>query len=116
MTDEEYIRKAVELAHGRWEISDLTGNAFVPPFYNSSYPLNTLEQWHLDALAAQLVRQVDALAEQIHEVDISKGEVWVGTCDSYDGIKGIAKVRGPDRTMNTIKAIVDSKALEGGEK
>jgi hypothetical protein len=53
----DMIRKAVELADGRWEVSDLTGMVFTPPFFNVSQPLDTLEQWQLDALAAQLERQ-----------------------------------------------------------
>ena len=92
MTD--YIRKAVELADGfRWlhrdqvEIPDLN-NAVLRPFE---------QQWFLDALAAQLVRQVDAVLPQQDWLTLSRP---------------FYKTNGPDRTMNTIKAIVDSGVLD----
>ena len=110
------IRKAVELAEG-WtirntEYGDLFGigdsvagiwghfndDPFKPP---------------LDALAAQLVRQVDALdgGETIafcSNNDIACVYSWnvsIGLDDTFD-------CEGPDRTMNTITAIVESGVLE----
>ena len=72
MTDEEYIRAAVEYAKG-WSayIPGISGSANPEP-----QPLD--EQAVLDALAAQLVRQI------VRDTQY-----------------------GPDRTMNTIKACVD---------
>ena len=62
----------------------------------------------LDALAAQLVRQVDALVGFDFVSDEEGGAaIYPATgkdfshCDSGEG-----------RTMNTIKAIVDSKVLD----
>ena len=92
----DYIRKAVELADtvAPWD------------FYQQNkdtIPCSTVE---LDALAAQLTRQVD-----------DSGGNWVcvePTLTSiYDGGTGrdLPPASGPDRTMNTIIAIVDSGVL-----
>ena len=101
-TDEEIIRKAVELAEGF-----SNGRGFV--IYRSrpmGCPVDNQEM--LDALAAQLVRQVDA-----HEsawIDISSN----GCCRIFcgDGDKEMATQLGPDRTMNTLRVIVESGVLE----
>jgi len=101
MSDEEYIRKAVELADG-WVLG--RNDVLHSP---CGYFADLTDQPVLDALAAQLVRQVDA-------TDAS----WVVTTskDAHvmtdDGIQA-AQAIGPDRTMNTIKAIVDSGVLGG---
>ena len=112
MSDQDYIRKAVELTDG-WRLSDdkepliyLTDEIESDEisFMSWSYP-----NWMLDALAAQLVRQVDALEclyistghDAVHVIKISG-------CTHI----GLKSVHGPDRTMNTLKAIVDSKVLE----
>jgi hypothetical protein len=94
----DLIRKAVELADGyKWlhrdqvEIPDLN-NAVLRPFE---------QQWFLDALAAQLTRQVDSL-----EWDTI---VWRKATGIYDRLlEAQTYQQGDDRTMNTIKAIVDS--------
>lgn len=98
----DYIRKAVELADGfRWlnrdqvEVPDLN-NVVLRPFE---------QQWFLDALAAQLVRQVDALDDIRCDVDSRYSEVW------GNGQQTLGKHISDDRTMNTIKAIVDSGVL-----
>ena len=106
MTD--YIKKAVELAEG-WgfpsESQFLPGS---PPIAESpSGYMGAIEATPelLDALAAQLVRQVEGagygVCIQYGCVDLTKDmqveSTWSG---------------GPDRTMNTIKAIVDSSVLE----
>jgi len=87
-----YIRQAVELADG-----------FDPSPLQNQQPF-------LDALAAQLTRQVDAISyyecvshpiytriTQLDDVGLPKHE-WYG--------------KGPDRTMNTIRAIIDSGVLK----
>ncbi len=94
MTDEKYIRKAVELAYG-WDLSDLNDE-----FWSGR------RQMMLDALAAQLVRQVDALGSPRVAVFTDGGAM-------VDGSGAYAKCRGLDRTMNTIMAIVDSGVLSG---
>ena len=94
-----YIRKAIELADviAPWD------------FYQNNedcIPCSTVE---LDALAAQLVRQVDAL-DTPDTVEITHNKVWVGYRSKSSETWRYWK--GPDRTMNTIKAIVESEVLE----
>lgn len=108
MTDKEYIRKAVELADDfLFKPYHDNGFRFLLPnepdgHYNELIRgFDNLPQWYLDALAAQLVRQVDALAPKAQRPFIS----WEST-----SISGLGMI-GPDRTMNTIKAIIDSGVL-----
>ena len=106
MTDEEYIRKAVELADG-W-----SGDSI--PALNLKLRWDHPQQaLYLDALAAQLVRQVDALGD-IVSVDI-RGQSGGPEVIVWDFRPGRSRIgvnhKGPDRTMNTIKAIVDSGVL-----
>lgn len=103
MNDQDYIRKAVELAG--WSTTRL-GNQRVAVFIPSDecdkgmlLRIGYLDQPHiLDALAAQLVRQVDQALCALDWGQLSKP---------------FYKENGPDRTMNTIKATVDSKVLKG---
>ncbi len=102
MSDTDYIRKAVELADG-----------FVPEALQVSGTENLQvgfeEQFFLDALAAQLVRQVDALPE--HGVHIYPWDTQVQWRDNCC-VAAHGDICANDRTMNTIKAIVDSKVLD----
>ena len=97
-----YIRKAVELADGFEVVADnlaISGLRLLPCDPDNPH------QVFLDALAAQLVRQVDALDEPM-AVIIERNYTTL-----MDG--GNTQVVGNEgRTMNTIKAIVDSKVLE----
>ena len=95
----DHIRKAVELADG-----------FAPEALQISKTEDMVvgfeEQFFLDALAAQLCRQVDALPM-----------LWVcvendTSCVQHGELGTRAAERGPDRTMNCIKAIVDSGVLD----
>ena len=116
MTDEEYIRKAVELADG-WEWCDggFEDDNIIESL--SGYRGSIIATPELkDALAAQLVRQVDAL--ETHRVESHAASVMVYETH-YPVNHAIAVRHGPDRTMNTIKAIVDSGVLTAtkqGEK
>lgn len=126
-TDQDYIRQAVELADG-WEfdsnhaidwidVRDARGDIKFTTAIGDDI------QETLDALAAQLVRQVDAL----ESLSFPVADTWVDTEHKQTGVYrerfgelsperlGIAS--GDDRTMNTIKAIVDSGVLatEQGE-
>ncbi len=104
----DLIKRAVELAEG-WK---LIGEIVYPPVKNSNIAMHVLnpKQWMLDALAAQLVRQVDAL-DGI-SLDNKGGKfpeliIW----DFRPGNNRMAaSQRGPDRTMNTIK--VSTEFLE----
>jgi hypothetical protein len=102
MNDQDYIRKAVELADGWWFYSDGT---YRVDFLVGTFTLSDIPQGHQDALAAQLVRQVDAAKYQMIIYSGSQSEIY----DVYEQDKGRAS--GPDTTMNTIKAIVDSNIL-----
>lgn len=102
MTD--YIRKAVELADG----FDLTENQLTFPsgHYFTVDSEMDIRDWMMDCVAAQLVRQVDALGAGY--------ECWwldADTCLVLIPGQETVKVVGANRTMNTIKAIVDSGVL-----
>ena len=116
MTD--YIRKAVELADG-WDTTRM-GNqrikVFAPHGEGGEHPLTDIgyiDQQHvIDALAAQLVRQVDALNSDVN-VFIYRKLTEVGNPTNCCGVWPVlGESEGPDRTMNTIRAIVDSGVLE----
>ena len=109
MTD--YIRKAVELADGFEVVADnlaISGLRLLPCDPDNPH------QVFLDALAAQLVRQICAISK--YDVIISKDGTEVFSGGHVKGIEydieTISMSRSDDMTMNTIKAIVDSKVLE----
>ena len=98
------IRKAIELADGFQLTRDeqyfsLPAGGYMPA-------IKDIRQHHKDALAAQLVRQVDALAFPYDAVFVTVGNTsveWpIGT--NYF-------VEGPNRTDNTINAILESGVL-----
>jgi len=114
MTD--YIRKAIELAD-EWSLVHIyDGEDWGQEFGdNSGVPTQqvliqepTKFQSSLDALAAQLVRQVDAVDGIIFN---SLGNMECAVSNVGD-VTDYSSVRGYDRTMNTIKAIVDSGVLK----
>lgn len=107
MNNEDYIRKAVELADG-WSMSSNYVNS--PTGFQDH---GECSQEIKDALAAQLVRQVDETGDI--RVDIYRDATQVfyeGPTDEemldYSG--------GHGRTMNTIKAIVDSGVLDQSDQ
>ncbi len=115
MTNEDYIKAAIGLIGG--EITDLDGGdgAFwcqvsFPHLDGDAYEVKEAHsswQWFRDLLAAQLVRQSDEVNSY---VTIMRGNSEVrGTMKA--GYKLIASHASSDRTMNTIKAIVDSEVL-----
>ena len=120
--DNDTIRKAVSLADDLAWWDDLQGNSFID-YMDGATVLRTFapdSQIILDYLAAQLVRQVDAL-EDLHVSIIPAGsEVWLqvwaheptGSVKRREAVRCIGSATGDDRTMNTIKAIVDSGVLE----
>ena len=112
MNYQEYIRQAVELADG-WRFAG-------PQLYGPSnyrYHPNKESGQHqvtVDALAAQLVRQVDAL-DTPDTVEITHDSVWVGyRSKNNESWKRTRRTKSRGRTMNTIKAIVDSGVLSTG--
>jgi len=100
----DLIRKAVELADG-WRINKM-GNIQAPCVHRSSIdrPLKPV----LDALAAQLVRQVDATAFYYVVTGPSRSAVVEGA--SSKNVIGLCEAQ--DRTLNTLKAIVESGVLD----
>ena len=96
------IKRAVELADDfSWPTRTMRAYGETP----WEEPLETPCQRFLDALAAQLVRQVDALGPD-YSVRTHPTETYV-----YEE-SGYKKCVGDDRTENTITAIVESKVLE----
>lgn len=105
MNDQDYIKVAVELADG-WALQrNERGVQYVlGPHFSMIMHFNHPIDWVLDALAAQLVRQVDNQIGSWIEVSPTLTRAY--------GNHGDHKTEGPDRTMNTIKAIVDSRVLK----
>ena len=101
MSDRDLIRKAVELADGWFMQSN--GSVFCPAVPEKCYPLSGTGPM-ADLLAAQLVRQVDAALPR-YGVCVFDDETVVECRPAH------VCVSGPHRTMNTIKAIVDSEVL-----
>ena len=102
----DLIQKAVELADGwYWGANDLVDP---PPELRPIGPVDdTMPQIYLDALAAQLVRQVEATDN--YDVEV-RG--YYATDNPLEAEDIVTDVRSPDRTLDTIKAIVDSGVLE----
>jgi len=102
MTDADYIKKAVGLADG----FEILNDKIVGELLETTEGFFSLDgQIPKDILAAQLVRQVDAL----------DGNHYIYPFDGVSDMvspDGNTKAHGPDRTMNTIRAIVDSGVLE----
>ena len=120
MNDQDYARKAIALADG-WSITiddDGEMTSFYAPMWlpqatvkelsTSGVRLDKLSQQMLDALAAQLVRQVDALRNPSVGVITSE----LGSIHIWRESKLLTESTQLGRTMNTIKAIVDSKVLK----
>ena len=111
----DILRKGVELLG--WTVDD-DGWAYDLP---ATMPkqVHISWQWFEDHVAAQLVRQVDALRDREVEGEffhtepafgsLSIGAAVVYLPDPFE-VEPII-VSGPDRTMNTIRAIVESGVL-----
>ena len=105
----DYIHKAVELADG-WHLG--TDYLYCEDQDHVIWYLEDVPQLPKDSLAAQLVRQVE-LSGDYYVAQYGDGRSSV---NQYSGTQQLAtSIRGEgDRTMNTIKAIVDSGVLEHG--
>ena len=106
----DYIRAGVELADG-WRIADgkglATAGTICCPLGTAFGVASLTREWKA-ALAAQLVRQVDAIEPPIHvNIHYRRTEL----INTKDGAVTNGRIADADRTMNTIKAIVDSKVL-----
>ena len=107
MTDTDIIKRAVELAPG-WDLTEgqLTlpsGHFFV---LNDVHAMprfeNPIQAWMLDALAAALVREVDATDAGYHVRTYPNMSEILTT---WDVVK--QRAEGPDRTENTMKVCVE---------
>ena len=123
-TNEDYIREAVELAEG-WTLrgNDLdVKRRSTGIMYNSyGFDFDTIGQFEIDALALQLARQVDALEGVELTQDRSKSEVYdfrtKSGLDYYaERTPVLHDEEEPNRAMNIIRAVVDSKVLTKGSK
>ena len=114
MTDEEYIKAAITLAEG-WRLNRFDGDLVVIDGLRLGWPTHRLvddKVWArpvLDALAAQLVRQVDATNEYLFA---SAYPGWSSVVPKGNHSTPLATHEGSDRTMNTLKCIVDSGVLQ----
>lgn len=106
MNNQDTIRKAVELANG-WRIVRTSDIIYVQSPFTGLCRLKELSRGEKDALAAQLVRQVKS-PYAVYQYPIGASVV----SDDVEDAREIAKIVGPDRTMNTIKVIVDSEVLK----
>ena len=103
MNDAEIIRRAVELAEG---FVIRCGMYWISEAY-CAYPEEAADDLiFMATLAAQLVQQVDASKDARFESDVD-GTALVG---NYGVNTAVAY--GQDRTMNTLRAIVESEVLE----
>ena len=98
MTDNKYIREAVELADG-WEWKHSIQGTVVRWNIDNSlqmmqWPEDNLPIWIKDALAAQLVRQ------------------YLHVIASQSNLDGHPVFETDGDSMNTIKVVVDSKVLK----
>ena len=115
MNDQDYIRAGIELADG-WEYDDdIHNKVWVRPDHYAYANNDDSQQIYLDALAAQLIRQVDALPDYFVSTTEGVAMVHKQLNDNTDRSEGYYEMDGDDRIMVTIKAIVDSKVLVGGE-
>lgn len=109
MNDEQYIRKAVELADGWRLVKQRDGMERMDNNVCAGFPIKVDDLDHIwvSALAAQLVEQVDALDGH----SFSSNALQWCYVSRADGAR-THFCASSDRTMNTIKAIVNSKVLE----
>lgn len=116
-TDEDYIRAGIDLADG-WDLKrQRDGKERIDNPVCVGFPIviDDLNAVWKDALAAQLVLQVDALENQPINI-VSYPDVTQVFHLRTAKDEMISYCGGEGRTMNTIKAIVDSGVLisEGG--
>ena len=105
------LRRAVELANG-FEYSEGWGAIDVMDGQSCAYscPIEDVPQFVIDALAAQLVRQVDAL--HYFRVLVKKECTTVCDASPEKGMPELGAAISLNRSENTINAIVDSGVLE----
>ena len=118
MKEQDYIKSGIELADD-WRIADgkglATAGTICCPLGTAFGVASLTREWKA-ALAAQLVRQVDAIGGADKEfisallLNVFRDATSIDDCRTMP--PGRYEVEGPDRTMNTIKVVVDSKVLK----
>ena len=104
----DYIRAAVEQADNfEFRLGCYWGCG------GQSFGTDNQPQWFKAALASQLVLQVDDTEYRL----IVSGRFTEIMQDNFEDVKRmtskcIASSKGPNRSMNTIKVVVDSKVLK----
>ena len=103
--DQEVIRKAVEQADGFDLMPEWDDSFYMDDCWDeTSTDFDDPDQRILDALAAQLVRQVDAIVT---------AEFMSNLLGSFVTVMGKqTRCIGPDRTMNTLRCITEWGGLE----
>ena len=100
--DRDLIRRCVERAEG-WNL--IPRGKYPAHIHHASLvqavPIDNVPQFVLDALRCQLERQVDAMGHT--EVDINRRRAVVWDFSQYQS--RLWPHAGPDRTMNTLRAI-----------
>ena len=104
MKDQDYIKAGVELADG-WVAYD---SSFLGGCYFATHSYSQVPQPVRAALAAQLTEQVDATDDYGVYAEPTCTYVWEEDKDDAHQWNH----EGPNRSMNTIKAVVDSKVLK----
>ena len=114
MDSQDYIKEGIELADG-WQGKTLyddgetmTSLVIEDRYYGIPSDLKLLPKLFKAALAAQITEQVDALGDDVCMEISSTGGMRISRVMD---MKELAIEIGPDRQMNSIKAIVDSKVL-----
>lgn len=109
------VHQAIELADG-WSFEQSTRGSRVwvesidYAYYVEKASLDVLPHVLMDALAAQLVRQLDETIFRFESVEDGRAWVWPPS----DATQGSSYDCGAyaDRTINTLVAIIDSGVLE----
>ena len=111
MDNEDYIRKGAGLIG--WKVD--SDNLAYPEVDGMPNYVSLSWGWVQDIIAAQLIRLVDALPDYFVSTTEGIAMVHKQLNDNTDRSEGYYEMDGDDRIMVTIKAIVDSKVLVGGE-
>lgn len=107
MSDQDNMRKAVELADGFADSATLYWIE-APGEDDVEVNVSDVPKWFLAALAAQLVRQVDDLGFPYYLTIVATRSVLY----RHPFSERIGLCSGKGRAVNTLNAVVNSKILE----
>ena len=110
-TEEQYIRAGAEQADGFEVFGD--GGRISIYGVALSWPISDCPAFIQDAIAAQLKRQVDAISDGNEGLYVNEASnvtsIYRYGGEGQEQLEAAAS--GPDRTMNTLRCIVDSGVL-----